>query len=140
MIPTFERTPGDTLRRRALHNAAAGHTRVVLYVCTTDKRATPLDIVAALRLYSEARDWEVAEVVLDAEPLSTPLDRREQWAAVRQRVTEQLAEGVVTLQGHACDTDESARAAQALWLGERGAFLSIVPTGRPAQEPERTTT
>lgn len=133
------RTPDQTRRRRALHNAAAGHTAVVLYVCTQDDRIPPADVVTTLRRYAIARDWQVAEVIFDGSPLSKPLDEREQWTNVRQTITDRRAEGVVTLQGHVGDDSAPERDALLQWLAEQGAFLSVAHLVPGKPWPERTT-
>ncbi|MCT9140338.1 hypothetical protein [Streptomyces violarus] len=131
------RTPAQIRRRRALHNAAAGHTAVVLYVCTHDDRVTPADAVAALRRYAIARDWLIAEVILDYSNLETPLDGREQWTIVRQTITDRRAEGVVTVQGHIGDDSTPERDTLLQWLADQGAFLSIAHIASGTPRPER---
>lgn len=134
------RTPAEVRRRRALHNAAAGHTTVVLYACTEDEHTTPVKAVAALRTYAAARDWDVAEIILDGSHLATPLDRREQWIAVRDAITDRRAEGVVTLQGHAYDAAAPMPEALTQWLAEHGAFIAVAHVAPRAPQAERTTT
>jgi hypothetical protein len=130
------RTPAQARRRRALHNAAAGHTAVVLYVSTNDARIKPADAVPALRRYAVARDWQIAEVILDGSPLATPLDKREQWTIVRQTITDRRAEGVVTVQGHVGDESTPAHSALLQWLANQGAFLSVAQLAPRTPRPE----
>lgn len=131
------RTPGQTRRRKALHNAAAGRTAVVLYVCAKDPAATAAQVVEKLSRYSDARDWEVVEIVLDTSSLSTPLADREQWQAACDVIDTRRAEGIVALQSHAGDA--SARAELTQWFAEHGAFLAAVEFSLRDRSGERMT-
>ncbi|MFF1400928.1 hypothetical protein ACFVZD_45320 [Streptomyces sp. NPDC058287] len=131
------RTPGQTRRRRALQNAAAGRPTVVLYTCIEDDRTTAAKAVETLRRFAIARDWEVSEIILDSSPLLTPLKDREQWTAALDAINERRAEGIVVVQGHICDTKTATRAALVKWLAEQGAFIAVALLA-PSDKTDRT--
>lgn len=115
----------QTRRRRSIANAAAGRTAVVLYACTEDPETAR--ILAELRRYADARDWDVAREITDAAPLATPLDERQQWPTVRRLILEGRAEGVVAPTAHTRDDVPNERAELDTWLADRGAFLAVTP-------------
>lgn len=122
---TTKRTPAQARRLRTLTNAANWRTPVVLYVCTTDPQTPAINAVRELRRHAGAREWEVADVILETSPLATPLGLREKWVAVRNAITEKRAEGIVALQGHACEAGTEAYARLLDWLAQHAAFLSV---------------
>ncbi|AQW55311.1 hypothetical protein ACIQPP_05685 [Streptomyces violaceusniger] len=122
---TSKRTPAQSRRRRALYNASNWRTTVVLYACTTDPRTTSTKALEVLLRYAAAREWEVAEAILDPSPLTTPIFEREHWATVRDAITERRAEGIVALRGHACEAGTATHAELSDWLAQRAAFLSV---------------
>lgn len=126
MAETPTRTPGQTRRRRALIKAAAGRTTVVIYACSTDPRTSGAAVVTALRRYATARDWDIAEVIVDPSPMGTPLYEREQWTAVRDAIADGRAEGIVALRGHTCIADTNTHAELMDWLAQHAGFLSVV--------------
>ncbi|WP_217195460.1 hypothetical protein [Streptomyces buecherae] len=117
------RTRTQIGRRRALGQAASHGTAVILYVMTADPRTSAVAVTDRLRAYAHARDWHVAEVVLDASPLATALDSRQQWAAVREAIVERRADGVVALAGQVPPLTERWLA----WLTEQASFFATVP-------------
>ncbi|WP_459248868.1 hypothetical protein [Streptomyces youssoufiensis] len=99
---------------------------------TEDTRTSAVAVTDRLRAYAHARDWHVAEVVLDASPLATALDGREQWAAVREAIVERRADGVVALAGQVPPLTERCLA----WLTEQASFLATVPLNECAPRTE----
>lgn len=121
------RTQGEQRRRRSIANAAAGRTAVVLYACTEQFSGPAWHVFTDLRRYAAARDWQVAREILDAAPLSTPLDERPEWCKVRDLILDGSAEGIVAPETHARDDVPSEHSALSEWLAEHAAFLSLAP-------------
>lgn len=124
------RTQAQRRLRRSIANAAAGRTAVVLYASTAGSDIPARDVLSELRRYADAREWQIAEEVLDDSPLTLPLKQRAAWRRVRDLITSGHAEGVIAPTAHARDDVPEERAALDEWLADRGAFLSLA-TVRP---------
>lgn len=111
----------QTRRRRSIVSAAAGRTAVVLLACTDDPDSS--NVLADLRLYADARDWQIAQIFVAPAPQSTPLDEWPEWDSARDLILDGRAEGVVAPAPHVPDN----RAALDAWLADRGAFLAAAP-------------
>ncbi|MEU6460302.1 hypothetical protein [Streptomyces sp. NPDC046976] len=120
----MKRTPGDTLRRGNLADAAGGfpaRATVVLYACVPPGLNQDR-VLARLREHAEARDWVVVGEALDLTSAETPLEHRPNWAEAWAYIMTGQATGIVTT-FRACTQTSSSQALMKR-LHEQHAFLS----------------
>ncbi|MFJ1653532.1 hypothetical protein ACIOC2_19505 [Streptomyces sp. NPDC088337] len=120
----MQRTPADRARRRHIASAASGgiqRAHVALYVCNpsgdTDR------ILTDLRAYAAARDWIVADELVDNISISEPTDQRPQWAKLAQLIESGQVQGIVTPMRRMCGLRESEQTSLNTWLAAHHAFV-----------------
>lgn len=133
----MKRTPPSTQRRRNISDASSGfpeRNRVVLYA-NIDDDSEPEKVLAQLRAYAEARDWDVPEgfTHLDHGPACRSRRERPGWYEVSCLLREGAAEGVVAPAEAQIATSHLERREFCDWLASIQKFASYPQEpGRPA--------
>lgn len=132
------RTQADRARRRALADAASGsiqRAHVVLYACLpegdTDK------ILTELRAYAAARDWIVADELIDRTSVTEPTDGRPKWPRLKELIETGRAQGIVTPMRRMCGLRETDQAGLDTWLADQRAFVVSTWDPRARLTPAR---
>lgn len=122
------RTKQAVARRRNIADAANGSTcraRVILYACLPVGSHSD-EILASLRIYARARDWDVAAELVERAPIAEPMESRECWTRVRSMIEDREAEGIVvplrrTLGYRPCERDKVNT-----WLAHNHAWVVAI--------------
>jgi hypothetical protein len=105
----------------------------LFYACSAELREETV-LFTALRRYAEARDWDIANQIIDRHPPSVPFHKRVLWPRVADAVSTRRAEGALTLDGYLPDDDVAELAD---WASTHGAFI-VRLDGRNIPEPARS--
>lgn len=124
MVTGMQRTKGDRTRRRNLASAASGgiqRVRVVLYAC---QQTGDMDkLFTDLRTYAAARDWIVADELVDRVSVDEPPESRPEWAKLAQLIEGGQAHGIVTPMRRMCGLREPEQIRLDTWLATHHAFV-----------------
>ncbi|MFJ6657441.1 hypothetical protein ACIQNG_13865 [Streptomyces sp. NPDC091377] len=132
------RTRTEQARRTQIADAATGGVRrisVVLYVCLPDGHTER--VLTDLRAYAAARDWSVADELVDPSGAATPMTDRPQWARLAELIESGQAQGIVTPIHRLCGLREADQEQFDTWLAVHRAFVVNVPNADPIESAAR---
>jgi hypothetical protein len=119
----------------SIDSPVRGGVPVAVYIAADDPRVREL-LADYCTQYATARDWSVTATVTDTDRRQPPPERPG-WGRIGELIGERAVAGVVTYSPGMLAMDRTGFEALRRLVGDRGAFLAVCRSHRPAGDAAR---